>query len=99
MYVLPFICGGYVHNRALCPGFGWVGGQVVALIKFTGGSDLLLAVTAGHPLFYVFTGFVQTRSEPPSLQFSCDFGITLGFHFDPSGIIYHETCNDVSSIW
>ena len=49
---------------------GWVGW--VALIKLTGGSDLLLVV-----LFCI----AQPRSEPSSLQFLFDLGTTLDFHF------------------
>ena len=44
----------------------------VALIKLTGGSDLLLVVDAGYNRFHVFSCIFQSRSEPPSLQFSFD---------------------------
>ena len=40
---------------------GWVGGgDKVALIKFTGGSDLLLVVDPGYASFYFFSCFRST---------------------------------------
>ena len=58
-----------------------------ALIKFTGGFDLLLTVQDGVDIFLYFLYIIRSHSDPPSSQFSSDFGITLGFDFDSFGII------------
>ena len=62
---------------------GWGG---VALIKFTGGPDLLLTVQV-WTAFPIFSYIFQPRCEPPSSQFSLDSGITLGLHFGSFGIV------------
>ena len=59
----------------------------VALMIFTGGSDLLLVVAPRDDSFHVFSCIFQPRSEPPSLQFSFNFGTTLDLHFGSFGII------------
>ena len=59
----------------------------VALIKFTGGSDLLLTVAAWNDRFQVCSCISQPRSEPPSLQFQSEFGTTLSLHIGFVGII------------
>ena len=59
-----------------------VGG--VALIQFP---DLLLLTKVPSFLKEIFSCTFQPRSEPPSLQFPFNFGITLGLYFGSFGII------------
>ena len=69
-------------------GGGSGGGRVtLALIKFTGGFDLQHVFQEGEVLLNMFSCIFQSRSEPPSSQFSFDFGISLELHVGPFGII------------
>ena len=56
----------------------------VALIKFTGGSDLRLVVAA-RDCFYFLSCTFQPRSESPYLQFSSDFGTPFWFFWHHFG--------------
>ena len=60
-------------------GEGMWGG--VALIQFTGGSDLFLVVAPWYRPFYVVSCIFQSRSEPAALQFLFDLCTTSDFHF------------------
>ena len=63
----------------VCDVWGRVVGGV-ALIKITGGSDLLLVVAPGDA-FSSFPCTFQPRPEPPIFAVSFDFGTAVGLHF------------------
>ena len=72
----------------------------VALIKFTGGSDLLLVVAVGDEFVHVFSFIFQTRSAQCSsfrsiLVPRCISMLVLFTSFWYA-FFDNETCNDVS---
>ena len=83
---------------------GWVGGWLGggALIKFTGGSDLLLTVSVGYHFVLCFSCFFQPRFEPPFFSFRpmlvplwvSMLMLLASFRYT---FFDHETCSDLSS--
>ena len=77
---------GWVVGGWVGVGGGWMGW--VALIKFPGGSQLLLLVAAGDYFFYVFSNIFRPLSGPSFLQFWSDFEAPLGRHVGTFGTTF-----------
>ena len=70
----------------------------VALIKFPGGSQLLLLVPAREDFFHVFSNIFRPLPGPSFLQFWYDVEAPLGRNVGPFGINFVYIFDSVFSI-